>query len=144
MSAYNFLTLSSFQETVQKWLSGSSTRKILTRNDYNEIKSILSNPTSRVANPGYRHTIRNRYLLQKIGDDFVVLKKNTSRKKGDNKPLLVKEDLYRVFCEAHLENNHGGQAQTWNNIKKNWEGVKQDLVEELVKKCITCASRKTL
>ena len=97
MSPYNFLTLSSFEETVQKWLAGSSTRKILTRDDYNKIKSILPDPTSKIADPGYRHTVRNHYLLQKIGDDFVVLKKCTGCKKGDNKPLLVKEDLYRVF-----------------------------------------------
>jgi hypothetical protein len=143
MSTYNFLTLLSFEETVQKWLSGSKTRKILTRDDYNKIKNILINPTSKIADPGYRHTVRNNYLLQKIGNDFVVLKKNTRRSSGDKKPLLVKEDLYKIFCEAHLENNHGGQAQTWKNIKKNWVGVKQDLIEDLVKKCITCANRKT-
>jgi hypothetical protein len=142
MSTYNFLTLSSFEETVQKWLSGSSIRKIITRDDYNKIKNILANPTSKIADPNYRHSVRNHYLLQKIGDDFVVLRKSTGNRRGDSKPVLVKEDMYRVFCEAHLENNHGGQTQTWKNIKKNWGGVSQDLIENLVKKCITCASKK--
>ena len=86
MSPYNFLTLSSFEETVQKWLAGSSTRKILTRDDYNKIKSILPDPTSKIA-------------------DLKI---------------------------------------TMTDIKKNWEGMRQDLIKELVKKCITCASRKTL
>nr|CAG8617601.1 2599_t:CDS:10 [Entrophospora candida] len=116
MVEYNFLTLSSFEETIQEWLSFST-------------------------DSSYRYSVRNHYLLQKIGDSYVVLKKSTSCGNGD-KPLLVKEDLYKVFCEAHLENNHGGQSQTWKNIKKNWDGVKQDLIEQLVKKCTTCASRR--
>ena len=64
-----------------------NTRNILlTNDDYNKIKSILSGPTSKIA-------------------DLKI---------------------------------------TMTDIKKNWEGMRQDLIKELVKKCITCASRKTL
>ena len=56
-------------------------------------------------------------------------------------PVLIREELYKEFCEAHLQNNHGGQSQTWRNIKDRWGGIKQDLIESLVKKCITCLSK---
>ena len=38
---YNFISLSSFNEAVEQWKNGSMNRKILTRSDYNDIKTTL-------------------------------------------------------------------------------------------------------
>jgi hypothetical protein len=71
--------------------------------------------------------------------------RSKKNKDDDNaKPLLVREELYQAFCEAHLQNSHGGLNQTWNNVKKKWGGVKQDLIELLVRRCLTCSSRNNV
>ena len=143
---YNFISLSSFNEAVEQWKNGSMNRKILTRSDYNDIKTTLQGSNTQ-KNANQRYNIRSKFVLQKIGDNEIVMCicKNRTKKNDDNlKPLLVKEELYQVFCKAHLQNNHGGQNQTWNNIKKTWGGVKQDLIELLVKRCLTCSSRNNV
>nr|CAG8434762.1 13009_t:CDS:10 [Entrophospora candida] len=40
-----------------------------------------------------------------------------------------------------IGDNQISQNQTWNNIKKKWSGVKQDLIELLAKRCLACSSR---
>ena len=122
---YDFLSLTSFNEAIDIWLNGSKTRKILTRSDYDTIKTILQNPEQKIESINYRHWVRKNFVIQKIGVNDIVMKTSSHRPKknkdDDNaRPLLVREELYQAFCETHLQNSHGGLNQTWNNVKKKW------------------------
>ena len=150
-TTYNFISLTSFEETVNNWLAASKSRKIITRNEYNKIKAILADPNEKIENANYRYWAKKKFALQTIGNNVILLTKRSNKSKRNDtinneefKPVLVREELYKEFCEAHLQNNHGGQAQTWRNVKDKWGGIKQDLIELLVKKCITCLSRNNL
>jgi hypothetical protein len=145
---YNFISLTTFEETVDNWLAVSKSRKIITIEEYNKIKTILTNPNEKIENANYRYWAKKKFALQTIGNNVILLIKYSNKSKKNDainnevlKPVLVKEKLYKEFCEAHLQNNHGGQSQTWLNIKNKWGGIKQDLIELLVKKCVTCLSR---
>lgn len=149
---YDFLPLASFNEAIEIWLNGSRTRKLLTRSDYDTIKAILKNleqETPKTESISYRYWVKKNFTIQKIGVNDIVMKIGSRRSKKNNdndntKPLLVKEELYDAFCEAHLQNDHGGLNQTWNNVKKKWGGIKQDLIELLVRRCLTCSSRNNV
>jgi hypothetical protein len=149
-TTYNFISLSTFEETVDNWLTASKFRKIISRDEYNKIKSILTNPNEKIENANYKYWAKKNFALQTIGNNVVLLVKRSNKSKNNDttnneefKPVLIKEELYKEFCKAHLQSNHGGQSQTWRNIKEQWGGIKQDLIELLVKKCVTCLSRNS-
>jgi hypothetical protein len=85
-----------------------------------------------------RDWAKKRFILEEIvpGDYRILVKK-------DNKPVLVVENMYEVLCKTHAEiDNHAGQKQLWESMKRNWGFLKQDIVEKFVNNCTICATQK--
>ncbi|RIA84369.1 hypothetical protein C1645_832384 [Glomus cerebriforme] len=116
----NFAFMS--QETFEKVISSYTTT--LKNENYHSIY-LISRDVYEDISPGYR--IENA--------------KNNINRNVHSLPVLVREDMYRVFCLAHLDVSHKKGAGTYNKLRSEWRNINRNLIKYFCERCSICAVR---
>jgi hypothetical protein len=140
---YNFISRATVDGIINKYISSlpeSRREKALVNLElFGRIKKILLDPSNAQTDVKItREWAKKRFILEEIvPGDYRILVRN------DNKPVLVVENMYEVLCKTHAEiDNHAGQKQLWESMKRNWGFLRQDIVEQFVSNCTICATRR--
>ncbi|KAI9673560.1 MAG: hypothetical protein M1829_004067 [Trizodia sp. TS-e1964] len=60
----------------------------------------------------------------------------------ENKPVAVRESLYKVLTTAHAIVQHGGRDKTSQEVRKNYSWVPKELIARFVRTCPTCVVKR--
>ncbi|CAI2165176.1 7285_t:CDS:2, partial [Funneliformis geosporum] len=106
-----------------------------------------------------KHNQRNIYLVSQdeyedikkalLADHIVHVKLNDRKEKATNNinknihslPVLIRENMYRIFCSAHLDVSHKKLAGTYDKLRSKWGNINKKLVQYFCEKCSICAVR---
>jgi hypothetical protein len=121
---------------------------LIDQNMYEDIKKSLLGEM--VQDNKFRKWVRTHFCYITVGNDTIVHIKLSQRKeKAKNNinknvhslPVLIREDMYRVFCLAHLEVSHKKSAGTYDKLRSEWGNINRKLVRLFCEKCSICAIR---
>ena len=153
MEEFSFISRETFDEIIYKFQQTSKSKSIekqlITRNLYNEIKTVLLVGNSKLRDSSFRFWCRKGFSLLKVGEDYVVCRNLSSKtkealtKKGvEALPVLIVEEMYKIIGLEHVQSLHCGQKNLYNKLRSKWHGVKKRIVEEFVNHCEICVPRR--
>ncbi|CAI2202015.1 6933_t:CDS:1, partial [Funneliformis geosporum] len=70
---------------------------------------------------------------------------NNINKNIHSLPVLIRENMYRVFCSAYLDVSHKKLAGTYDKLRSEWGNINKKLVQYFCEKCsicVVCVNRK--
>ena len=60
----------------------------------------------------------------------------------ENKPVAIREKLFKILTRAHKQCQHGGRDKTSAQVRKIYSWVPKELISRFVKLCPTCQVRR--
>jgi hypothetical protein len=89
-----------------------------------------------------RQWVQRNFNLLIVGKQKYLALKAEKRGKIGLK-VVVRSKMYDIVCGVH-DQDHVGQNGTWLSLRKDWTGVPQDVVKEVVNSCAKCQGRLPL
>ncbi|THH29982.1 hypothetical protein EUX98_g4205 [Antrodiella citrinella] len=129
------------------YISSLSTRKqekaLLTQQMFDHVWDVLHAPEScSVGTAQFRWWVRKMFVLAysapegSEGDLKPVVM-------HEDRPVVVKDQIYDVLSYCHLLSNHGGRDRTTAVVREHYSWVPKELVARFVKACPTCTFKRT-
>jgi hypothetical protein len=121
---------------------------LISQDMYEDIKNALLGEL--VQDTLFRKWVRSHFCYFTVGADHVVHVKLNNRtenaKNNINKhihslPVLIRENMYAVFCSAHLDVSHKKLAGTYDKLRSEWGNINRNLVKQFCERCSICAVR---
>ena len=148
-----FMSIETFEEIISSYtasLKNEDQRNLylISQDTYDDIKKALLG--EQVQDTLFRKWARSRFCCISIGPDHIVHVKLSNRKENArnniNKnihslPVLVRENMYTVFCSAHLDVSHKKLAGTYDKLRSEWGNINRNLVKRFCERCSICAVR---
>ncbi|KAH8077413.1 hypothetical protein BXZ70DRAFT_902332, partial [Cristinia sonorae] len=137
----------SYAQIEQEYLSSLSVRKqekaLLNQHMFDLIWDVLHDPEScKVGTPQFRWWVRKMFALAHTYPDGpdgdlkpVVM--------HEDRPVVVREQIYDVLSYCHLLSNHSGRDRTTAVVREHYSWVPKELVAQFVKACPTCTFKRT-
>ena len=101
-----------------------------------------------VRDVAFRRWAKCHFCHITVGNDHIVhIKLNNRKENAKNNinknihslPVLVREDMYRVFCLAHLDVSHKKVLGTYDKLRSEWGNINKNIVKYFCEKCTICA-----
>jgi hypothetical protein len=150
--ANTFISIETFEEIISSYTASlkSDQRNIclISQDMYEDIKKTLLGEL--VQDTVFRKWARLHFFYITVGADHIVHVKLNNRKENAknniNKnihslPVLIKENMYTVFCSAHLDVSHKKLAGTYDKLRSEWGNINRNLVKRFCERCSICAVR---
>ncbi|TGZ77793.1 hypothetical protein EX30DRAFT_374426 [Ascodesmis nigricans] len=103
---------------------------------YDNIMRVLQDPKcTTIESAQFRFWSKKMFSLTDYRNKLVVT--------HEGKPVAVKEDLYIVLTNAHLQAQHGGRDKTSTQVRKHFSWVPKELIARFVKACPQCKLRRS-
>ncbi|CAI2182767.1 7869_t:CDS:10, partial [Funneliformis geosporum] len=153
MEAFSFISPEVFEELIAQYTNSLKNKNkynihLIDQNTYDDIKKFLLGGNVQDAN--FKRWARAHFTYITVGNDHVVHisfnNRTTGARNNVNKnirslPVLIKENMYKVFCLAHTEVSHKKIASTYEKLRNEWGNINKKLVELFCENCSICAIR---
>ena len=105
---------------------------------YDEIKTVLSLDKGEKCDSGsyFKFWCKKNFRQEKIGNLSVVYCAKGSC------PIVAKESIFETLVKCHERVGHSGIRKTWDEVKKNYAGLKYDIVALFISTCKQCTERR--
>ncbi len=151
--ANTFMSIETFEEIISSYTASLKNEDqqnlyLISQDTYEDIKKALLG--EQVRNTHFRKWARNHFCYITVGADQIVHVKLNSRKENAKNninrnihslPVLIRENMYTVFCAAHLDVSHKKLAGTYDKLRSEWGNINRSLVKSFCERCSICAVR---
>ncbi|ETN42444.1 uncharacterized protein HMPREF1541_01599 [Cyphellophora europaea CBS 101466] len=146
-----------FDEVLNEYVRGLSPKKqdkalIGARRARNIRTVLMDKKTTTVESAQFRFWVKKMFSLKQIGSGGPVCIPPslsgcllTSTQKSichDQKPVAVREKLFKILTHAHKSCQHGGRDKTSAKVRRIYSWVPKELISRFVKMCPTCRIRR--
>ena len=110
----------------------------VTQESYDQIKEVLATGKGEKCQFGsyFKFWCKKNYRLEKIGSLNVVYCVKTSC------PVVAKESMFETLVKCHERVGHSGRRKTWDEVKKNYAGIRFDVIPLFLSTCKQCNERR--
>ena len=110
----------------------------VTQKSYDQIKEVLATGKGEKCQFGsyFKFWCKKNYRLEKIGSLNVVYCVKTSC------PVVAKESMFETLIKCHERVGHSGRRKTWDEVKKNYAGIRFDVIPLFLSTCKQCNERR--
>ena len=104
---------------------------------YDEINTVLSLDKGEKCDSGsyFKFWCKKNFRLEKIGNLSVVYCAKGSC------PIVAKESIFETLVKCYERVGHSGIRKTWDEVKKNYAGLKYGIVALFISTCKQCTER---
>ncbi|CAI2187939.1 6906_t:CDS:1, partial [Funneliformis geosporum] len=126
--ANTFISIETFEEIISTYKASLKHNQrniyLVSQDEYEDIKKALL--SEQVQDTHFRKWARNHFCNINVGADHIVhVKLNERKEKATNNinknihslPVLIRENMYRIFCSAHLDVSHKKLAGTYDKLR---------------------------
>ncbi|CAI2198274.1 17937_t:CDS:2, partial [Funneliformis geosporum] len=129
MEAFSFISPKVFEELIAQYTNSLKNRNkynihLIDQNTYDDIKKFL---------------LGNDHVVHISFKNRITDAKNNVNKNIRSLPVLIKENMYKVFCLAHTEVSNKKIASTYEKLRNEWCNINKKLVELFCENCSICA-----
>ena len=105
----------------------------VTQESYDQIKEVLATGKGEKCQFGsyFKFWCKKNYRLEKIGSLNVVYCVKTSC------PVVAKESMFETLVKCHERVGHSGRRKTWDEVKKNYAGIRFDVIPLFLSNSVT-------
>ena len=118
-------------------------KALLTQQMFDHVWDVLHDPDAcKVGTPQFRWWVRKMFVLAYTASNGADadLKPVVMH---EDRPVVVKDQIYDVLSYCHLLANHGGRDRTTAVVREHYSWVPKELVARFVKVCPTCTFKRT-
>ncbi|KPI36501.1 uncharacterized protein AB675_4354 [Cyphellophora attinorum] len=131
-----------FDQIVQLYVDELSPKKrdkaLITARRARNIRTVLMDTkTTSVESAQFRFWVKKMFSLEQIGPAGTPKSICHS-----NKPVAVREKLFKILTRAHKACQHGGRDKTSLQVRRVYSWVPKELISRFVKACPTCRIRR--
>ena len=110
----------------------------VTQESYDQIKEVLALGKGQKCQfgTGFKFWCKKNYRLEKIGSLSVVYCVKTSC------PVVAKESIFETLVKCHKRVGHSARRKTWDEVKKNYAGIRFDVIPLFLSTCKQCNERR--
>ena len=103
-----------------------------------------------IRDTSFRTWVKSHFCYITVGMDQIVHVKLNDRKESAKNninrnihslPILIRENLYKEFCSAHLDVSHKKVLGTYDKLRSEWGNINRTMVKYFCEKCSVCAVR---
>ncbi|KAF8540786.1 hypothetical protein BDD12DRAFT_733835 [Trichophaea hybrida] len=129
-----------FTDILNEYINDLSPKKqdkaLIPQKRLNNIEAVLRDPKcTTIESAQFRFWAKKMFSLQ-------VDENGVERVMHENKPVAVREKLYRVLTTAHIQAQHGGRDKTSSQVRKSYSWVPKELIARFVRSCPNCRARR--
>lgn len=132
-------SLEDFEQLLNEYIFSLSPKKrdkaLIPQRRYDNILAVLREPKcTTIESAQFRFWAKKMFRLGVVDNAQVVT--------HEGKPVAVKEALYGILIDAHLQAQHGGRDKTSSHVRKFWSWVPKELIARFVRGCPSCRQRR--
>ncbi|KAA8893487.1 hypothetical protein FN846DRAFT_751290, partial [Sphaerosporella brunnea] len=104
---------------------------------YHNIHAVLKDPKcTTIESAQFRFWAKKMFTLD-------VFENGQSQVLHENKPVAIREDLFVILTNAHIQCQHGGRDKTSFQVRKHYSWVPKELIARFVRGCPSCRARRS-
>ena len=101
---------------------------------------LLNKKTTSIESAQFRFWVKKMFTL--MPNDSKIRDPSQKRICHENKPVAIREKLFKILTRAHKQCQHGGRDKTSAQVRKIYSWVPKELISRFVKLCPTCQVRR--